>query len=68
MRNYHGKFLPNLAHVTAPLRKLPENDIAWHWGKEQDASYEQLQNMVTAAQVLQFYDVMKPVLVRTYAS
>ena len=68
MINYLGKFLPNLAQVTAPLRKLLENDIAWHWGKEQDASFEKLQNMVTASPVLQFYDVTIPVLVRTDAS
>lgn len=33
MIDYLGKFLPNIAQVTAPLRKLLENDIAWHWEK-----------------------------------
>jgi hypothetical protein len=28
---YLAKFLPNMAEVSAPLRKLVEKNTAWHW-------------------------------------
>ena len=31
---YIGKFMPNLSQVTAPLRKLLDTDISWHWDRE----------------------------------
>ena len=32
--NYMSKFLPNLANVVEPLRRLTHNDVAWTWNKE----------------------------------
>ena len=29
--NYLSKFLPNLANVVEPLRRLTHNDVAWTW-------------------------------------
>lgn len=28
---YLGKFLPNLAQESAPLRQLLEKQVTWHW-------------------------------------
>ena len=36
--NYLSKFLPNLANVVEPLRRLTHNDVAWTWNKEHKES------------------------------
>ena len=33
---YLAKFLPNMAEVSAPLRKLLEKNTAWYWEKQQE--------------------------------
>ena len=38
--NYLSKFLPNLANVVEPLRRLTHNDVAWTWNKEHKESIE----------------------------
>ena len=42
---YLGKFMPNMATVSAPLRELLEKNIAWHWEQEQEASFERLKQI-----------------------
>ena len=68
MIKYLAKFIPNLSEVSAPLRKLLENDTAWHWEEEQKQSYEQLKKLVTNAPTLKFYDVKAPVTLCVDAS
>ena len=68
MIQYLEKFIPNLSEVSAPLRKLLENDTAWHWEEEQKQSYEQLKKLVTNAPTLKFYDVKAPVTLSVDAS
>ena len=68
MIQYLAKFIPNLSEVSAPLRKLLENDTAWHWEEEQKQSYEQLKKLVTNAPTLKFYDVKAPVTLSVDAS
>ena len=66
MINYLGKFVPDMAGITAPLRKLLEKkDIAWNWTSEQQFSFVKPKKLVCEAPVLQYYDVAKPVLVHT---
>ena len=66
--NYLGKFIPNLATETAPLRKLLAKDVAWHWQHEQADAFDRLISLVTEAPVLQYFDVTKPVVVSADAS
>ena len=33
---YLQKFLPHMSEISAPLRKLLENKVEWHWEKQQD--------------------------------
>ena len=58
---YLAKFLPNMAELSAPLRKLVEKNTAWRWEKEQEDSFQQLKRMATSALVLSYYDPKKPV-------
>ena len=66
--NYLGKFIPNLATETAPLRILLAKDIVWHWQPEQNRAFDRLKLLVTQAPVLQYFDVNKPVVVSADAS
>ena len=65
---YLAKFLPNMAEVSAPLRKLLEKNTVWHWEKQQEDSFQQLKRMATSAPVLSYYDAKKPVTLSVDAS
>lgn len=68
MVQYLTKFIPDLSDISAPLRKLLENDIEWHWEEPQKKSFEQIKQLVTNAPTLKFYDVNKPVTMSVDAS
>lgn len=68
MIQYLAKFIPNLSDVSAPLRKLLEGDIEWHWEETQEKSFEHLKQLVTVAPTLTFFDVNKPITMSVDAS
>ena len=68
MITYLGKFIPQLSTITAPLRTLLEKTTEWIWMEEHDRSFEKLQEMVTEAPVLRYYDASKPVKLSVDAS
>ncbi len=68
MVQYLTKFIPNLSEISAPLRKLLENDTEWHWEEPQQRSFEQVKQLVTNAPTLKFYFVNKPVTMSVDAS
>ena len=39
---YLSKFLPNLANVVEPLRRLTHNDVVWIWKKEHTESIQKM--------------------------
>ena len=54
--NYLAKFLPGLADVTEPLRRLTRKDVEWQWTEEQEKSFEEIKRLVTTAPILSYYD------------
>lgn len=54
--NYLAKFLPGLADVTEPLRRLTRKDVEWQWTEEQEKSFEEIKRFVTTAPILSYYD------------
>lgn len=68
MLQYLAKFVPNLSDVSAPLRKLLEGDVAWHWEAEQQKSFEKLKMLVSKAPVLRYFDVKKDITLSVDAS
>ena len=52
---YPGKFVPNMADISAPLRKLAEKDIEWEWTETEENSFNSLKTLATEAPVLRFY-------------
>ncbi|XP_049527557.1 uncharacterized protein LOC125947201 [Dermacentor silvarum] len=54
--NYCGRFIPNLAHLTQPLRKLTAKGEHWCWTEiQQDALYE-LKRQISEATALAYFD------------
>ena len=43
--NYLAKFLPHLADVMEPLRRLTRKDVEWQWAEEQDNSFEEVKKL-----------------------
>ena len=60
MINYLGKFIPKLSDMTAPLRKLLQNDVDWSFEKQHEVSVQTLQKLITTAPVLKYFDPTKP--------
>lgn len=52
-----GKFIPNLATTTEPLRMLTKKNAVFEWGPEQQNAFDQLKTQLTSSQVLGFYNV-----------
>lgn len=53
---YVGRFLPNLATITAPLRELTRSGVKFSWGKDQAESFAKLKEMIGNVQQLYFFD------------
>ncbi|XP_058456768.1 uncharacterized protein K02A2.6-like [Malaya genurostris] len=53
---YIGRFLPNLATITAPLRELTHSGVKFTWGREQEASFAKLKEMIGNVKYLRFFD------------
>ena len=56
MVNQMGKFSPNLAEKTKPLRELLKEDNAWLWGPPQREAFEEVKKVMTTAPVLALFD------------
>ena len=68
--NYLGKFIPNLATVTEPIRILLRKDTEFEWSYEQDQAFQEIKAILTKDEgpVLRFFDVRKPVRISRDAS
>ena len=68
--NYLGKFIPNLATVTEPIRILLRKDTEFEWSYEQDQAFQEIKAILTkdGGPVLRFFDVRKPVRISYDAS
>ncbi|KAL5510119.1 hypothetical protein EMCRGX_G005608 [Ephydatia muelleri] len=66
--NYVGKFIPDMATVTKPIRDLLRKDVQFNWSFEHDEAFKKLKGLLSAAPVLAFYNVKKPVTVSCDAS
>lgn len=55
--NYVGKFIPNLATITAPLRNLTHQNTLFAWDKEHQSAFDQLKACLTQESKLGYYNV-----------
>ena len=54
--NYLAKFLPRLADVMEPIRRLTRADTKWVWTAEQEKAFQDVKKLVTEAPVLSYYN------------
>ena len=60
MVNYPGKFIPNIAEHTTPLRNLLKKDVVFELKKPQLDVIENLKTLVTSAHCLKIFDSKLP--------
>ena len=56
MVNQMGKYLPNLAQTSKPLRDLLSKESAWIWNIAQKEALEEIKRQLVSTPVLAFYD------------
>ena len=54
--NQLGFFVPDLAHVTTPLRNLLRKDVAFLWLPEQEQAFQRAKSLLTSPLVVQTFD------------
>ena len=66
--NYLARFIPKLSQVSEPLRKLLEADRVFQWGDTEQKAFVDLKTLISEDQLLNFFDVTKPVVIQCNAS
>ena len=66
--NQLGKFSPNVAQISQPLRELLSTKSAWVWGTSQDHAFLSVKTELTRPTVLALYNPMAETLVSADAS
>ena len=56
MVNQLGKFTPNIAEISQPLRELLSSKKSWLWGPSQDTAFDKLKRELTQPTVLTLYN------------
>lgn len=59
--NYCGRFIPNLADIAQPLRKLTAKGEVWDWTDKHQDALEKLKGKLSAATALAYFDPEKAV-------
>ena len=59
MVNYCGRFIKDLATVTAPLRQLTKKNVTFEWKPCHQEAFEKLQNLLTEKKVMSYFDLSK---------
>ena len=68
MANQLGKFTPNLAELTQPLRELLSKSRAWTWGLAQSSAFAAVKKELSTPTTLALYDPLAPTKVSADAS
>ena len=69
MCNYLSRFMPTLSKTSEPLSHLLEEGTEFQWADAERKAFEELKQLIISAdQLLRFYDVRKPVVIQCDAS
>lgn len=66
--NYLGKFIPDLATLTTPLRRLLKKNIPFSWGKEQQHAFSKIKDILSNPKNLGYYSPLDKTIVIADAS
>ncbi|GFR92696.1 transposon Ty3-I Gag-Pol polyprotein [Elysia marginata] len=65
---YVGKFIPNLAEITKPLRELLQEDVVWQWAQRQEEAVKIVSDTITNSGTLMHFDPKKEVTITADSS
>ena len=68
MANQLGKFTPNLAELSQPLRELLSSKNAWAWGHSQEEAFKGIKRELTQPATLAVYNAKAPTKISADAS
>ena len=68
MVNYLSRFLPRLAEVMEPIRRLTHKNEKWSWGDEQEAAFQAVKELISKAPVLTYFKSEEPLVVQCDSS
>ena len=68
MANYSSKYIRDFATLTAPLRELTRKDVCFDWTPTQQEAFEKLQNALSSAPCMSYFDKNKQTFVTVDAS
>ena len=68
MVNHLGKFIPNLADLSDPLRQLLRKDSVWVWAEPQQKAFVQIKQALLSPTVLAHYNPNRPTIISADAS
>ena len=66
--NFCARFIPDLATVSEPLRRLTRKDVHYSWGKGQEAAFNELNKRLAKTETLGYFDSAAKTRVITDAS
>lgn len=56
MVNFSARFIPNMASIAEPMRKLTRKNVNFHWGPDQKKCFEELKLQLANAATLGYFD------------
>ena len=65
---YLSKFMPKLADVMEPIRRLTRKNAEWSWSEEQELAFKEVKKLATEAPILSYFDPTCPLEVQCDAS
>ena len=68
MTGYLSKFIPRYASLTAPLRRLTQEQVRFSWGNEEQRAFDKLKDSISGDNTMIYFQPNKPIVVRTEAS
>ena len=68
MANQLGKFTPNLAQLSQPLRELLTKSISWTWSLPQSEAFDLIKEELSKPTTLALYDPTAPTKISADAS
>lgn len=52
-----SKFLPDLSSIAEPFQRLTYRNVEFKWGKEQQVAFKKLEELITHADALAYFNV-----------
>lgn len=68
LANYMNKFIPNLATIDEPLRKLTQKDVRFHWAEQEEKAFNMIKDAMIKAGKLGYFDINDHTVLIAHAS